>query len=90
MTTSKEIKKATDLIYFLASTKDREINSFVDKLLDLKRAWMQNPNSINELRYNLALERYGRLQKDTVDLTRLEQKIVQINNDLDLLRTESA
>ncbi|WP_282040784.1 hypothetical protein [Winogradskyella flava] len=90
MTTSKEIKKATDLIYFLASTKEREINSFVDKLLDLKRAWMQNPNSINELRYNLALERYGRLQKDTVDLTRLEKKIVQINNDLDLLRTESA
>jgi len=90
MTTSKEIKKATDLMYFLASTKEREINSFVDKLLDLKRAWMQNPNSVNELRYNLALERYGRLQKDTVDLTRLEQKIVQINNDLDLLRTESA
>ena len=68
----------------------RSKHPFVDKLLDLKRAWMQNPNSLNELRYNLALERYGRLQKDTVDLTRLEQKIVQINNESELLRTESA
>lgn len=80
MTTSTEIKSTTDLLDILATRKEKELSLFFDKIIELRKKWREDPSALNELKYNLALERYSRLQKDTIDITKLERKIEEVHS----------
>tara|TARA_Y100000815_G_scaffold72369_1_gene61096 strand:+ start:770 stop:1003 length:234 start_codon:yes stop_codon:yes gene_type:complete len=61
------------MVQFLSELKEKELVQCKDKIVQLKRMLVQNPNdSVNEYKYQLAQIRYDQLKRTTKGLKQLE------------------